>query len=65
MKDHDFGPYGKGFDGYVHYMRAKSEEGKGGGGGKRPQSGKGCLTSLLFVFSFAAVAVHGVYEFFC
>lgn len=43
----DYGPYGKGLDGYVHYMQAFNEEEKHGGG-KRPSSG-GCLGSVIMV----------------
>jgi hypothetical protein len=45
----DFGYFGKGIDGYVHYMQAFDESNKGGGGGKKPTSGSGCLTALIQV----------------
>lgn len=46
----DYGPYGKGLDGYVHYMQAFNEEEKrGGGGGKKPPGGGGCLGSVIMV----------------
>ena len=45
----DFGPYGKGLDGYVHYMQAFNETQKGGGGGRKPSSNSGCLTLIIFV----------------
>ncbi len=40
----DYGHYGKGITGYVHYTEAM----KGGGSGKRP-SNAGCLTLILGV----------------
>ena len=47
----DFGPYGKGLDGYVHYTQAFNEAQKGGGGGRKPPSNGGCLTSIILVLS--------------
>lgn len=45
----DFGYFGKGTDGYIHYMQAFNETQKGGGGGRKPSSNNGCLTSVIFV----------------
>lgn len=45
----DFGPYGKGLDGYVHYTQAFNEAQMGGGGGRKPPSNGGCLTSIILV----------------
>lgn len=45
----DYGPYGKGLDGYVHYMQAFNESEKGGGGGGKRPSGGGCLGSVIMV----------------
>lgn len=50
----DFGPYGKGLDGYVHYTQAFNEAQKGGGGGRKPPSNGGCLTSIILVLSAIA-----------
>lgn len=47
----DFGPYGKGLDGYVHYTQAFNESQKGGGNGRKPPSNNGCLLSILFALS--------------
>ena len=43
MRD-DYGYFGKGIDGYVHYMQAQDEGKKRGPGGG---SGGGCLSVLL------------------
>jgi len=54
----DFGPYGKGIEGYIHYMEA-FEEGERGGRrrrGRKPPSG-GCLTSVLLILVFAALVI--------
>lgn len=46
----DYGYFGKGINGYVHYMQAVDESNKGGGGG--PQK-DGC---------YIATAVYGSYD---
>jgi hypothetical protein len=52
----DFGPYGKGFDGYVHYTQAFDEAKRGGGDGRKPSSNGGCLTNITLLFiAFALV----------
>ncbi len=45
----DYGYFGKGTEGYVHYMQAVEESSgkKGNGGGKR---GGGCLQTMLLAF---------------
>ena len=46
MKD-DYGYFGKGTTGYVHYMEAFR---RNNGGGKKPSGGKsGCLSTLLIL----------------
>jgi hypothetical protein len=46
MKD-DYGYFGKGTTGYVHYMEAFK---RNNGGGKRPGGPKGgCLSTLVFL----------------
>ena len=58
----DYGPYGSGLDGYVHYAQAVDESQKGGGGGGGTSSNGGCLTSVIsvmaFVFMVVALIVH-------
>lgn len=41
----DYGYFGKGTTGYVHYMQAFNRNNGSGGGGRKP--GGGCLTVLL------------------
>ena len=53
----DYGPYGSGLDGYVHYMQAVDESQKGGGGGRGPSSNGGCLTSAISVMAFVFILV--------
>lgn len=45
----DYGYFGKGTEGYVHYMQAVEESSgkKGNGSGKR---GGGCLQTMLLAF---------------
>lgn len=43
----DYGHFGKGTEGYIHYMQAFNESNNGGGGGKRQSSGSGCLTQVV------------------
>ena len=52
----DYGPYGTGLDGYVHYTQAVDESQKGGGGGG-PSSNGGCLTSVISVMAFVFIVV--------
>jgi len=49
----DFGPYGKGLDGYVHYTQAFNEAQKGG---RKPPSNGGCLTSIILVIGMLVSA---------
>ncbi len=51
----DYGYFGKGIDGYVHYMQSVDESKRSGG--SRPPSKSGCLTSVLFVCSGIAFIV--------
>ena len=45
----DYGYFGKGTEGYIHYMQAQGESSrKNGGGGKRGGNG-GCLSTLLIL----------------
>ena len=53
----DYGPYGSGLDGYVHYTQAVDESQKGGGGGRGPSSNGGCLTSIISVMAFVFIVV--------
>ena len=46
MKD-DYGYFGKGTTGYVHYM--ESFHRNGNGGGKKPRGKSGCLSTLLIM----------------
>lgn len=45
----DFGPYGKGLSGYVHYMQAMDEAQKGGR--RKPPRKGGCLPLTLFILT--------------
>lgn len=46
MKD-DYGYFGKGTTGYVHYMESFNRN--NGGGGKRPSGKSGCMTTLVLL----------------
>ena len=46
MKD-DYGYFGKGTTGYVHYM--ESFRRNSNGGGKKPRGKSGCLSKLLIL----------------
>jgi len=55
----DYGYFGKGTDGYIHYMQsfnASSNKGNGGGG-KRPPSGCGCLTLIVGIIAVVMLVV--------
>ena len=54
---YDFGPYGKGLNGYVHYTQAFNESQKSGGGGKRPSSNSGCLTAVISALAVVSLIV--------
>ena len=47
MGKDDFGYFGKGTDGYIHYMQfMESNQKGGGGGGRKPSQNSGCLTVI-------------------
>ncbi len=59
----DFGFYGKGIDGYVHYNQAVDESFKKGGGGGGPRrsgagSGKGILIAISVIIIILWVISH-------
>lgn len=55
----DYGYFGKGTEGYIHYMQAQEEiSGKKGGGGKR---GGGCLGTLLVICLLVLMFAFGAY----
>jgi len=60
MKD-DFGVYGKGFSGYIHYMTAYKQSQHSGSGNKpkrnKSTAGPGCITQILVLFSITTIAV--------
>ena len=51
----DYGYFGKGTEGYIHYMQAVNESNKGGGGKRPPKSG--CLTQVIGVMAIIATAI--------
>jgi len=54
----DFGYFGKGISGYIHYMEAFESYQKGGGGGRKPSnSGCGCLTSIVMLFFVLLIVI--------
>lgn len=57
----DYGYFGKGTEGYIHYMQAQEEiSGKKGGGGKRGGNG-GCLGTLLVICLLVFMCAFGAY----
>ena len=57
MKNDDYGYFGKGVDGYIHYMQFFNETQKGGGRGQKPSSNGGCLTSILYILDFIIIVI--------
>lgn len=51
----DFGPYGKGTTGYIHYMQAFKESQKSGGSGGGASGNSECLT-----VRFVILAIYGI-----
>jgi len=51
MENNGYGYFGKGLEGYVHYMQTVNEAQKGGGGGRRPPRNTGCLTAAAGVMA--------------
>ena len=50
MANDDYGYFGKGTDGYIHYMQfMESNKKGGGGGGRKPSQNSGCLTAIVSV----------------
>lgn len=58
----DYGYFGKGTEGYIHYMQAQGEASgkKRGGGGRRGGNG-GCLGTLLVICLLVLMCAYGVY----
>lgn len=52
--DDDFGYFGKGIDGYVHYNESFDRNFKGGGNGG---GGSGCLTAFLPIVAITIFAI--------
>ena len=59
MKDDDYGYFGKGIDGYVHYNESFERNfGKGGGGGgKKPGNNTGCGTGMYMTLLVVIVSI--------
>lgn len=53
--DDDFGYFGKGINGYVHYNQSFDRNFKGGGGGGN--GGGGCLTAFLPIVAITIFAI--------
>ncbi|MEG1437423.1 MAG: HFLK protein [Oscillospiraceae bacterium] len=53
----DFGYFGNGIDGYVHYNQAFDRNFKGGGGGGNGGGGSGCLTAFLPILAICILAI--------
>ena len=56
----DYGYFGKGIDGYVHYMQAVNESNKGGGGGPKKN---GCYIATAVYESYDCPEVWALRRF--
>ncbi|MEA4815305.1 hypothetical protein SDC9_152045 [bioreactor metagenome] len=52
----DYGYFGKGIDGYVHYMQSFNDNFGKSGGGKRPPK-SGCLMQIVGVIAVVVVTI--------
>ena len=59
MKDQDFGFYGRGIDGYVHYKQ-DFDRIQGGGGSHGGSGGPGCLGCLVLAVGIPAMLAVGI-----
>ncbi len=60
--DDDYSYFGKGTEGYIHYMQAQDEiSGKKRGGGGRRGGNGGCLGTLLVICLLVLICSCGVY----
>lgn len=50
----DYGHFGKGIEGYSHYVQSLEDKGKGGGGGGRGGGNEGCAA---YIISFIAIVL--------
>lgn len=64
----DYGFYGKGLDGYVHYKQAfdESQKGSSGGGPKKGNNnnnngGKGCAIAVGFIIFLAYLIIKAIF----
>ena len=58
MSDDDYGFYGKGLDGYVHYTQGVEEAEKGSSGGGPKKSGDGSTTKGCIAIIVIAVLIY-------
>lgn len=64
MKKDDYGPYGEGIDGYVHYKQAFDRaQGSSGRRGRSGGSFGGCLINLVVV-TLTILGIAGCMKFF-
>lgn len=47
--DQDYGYFGKGLDGYVHYKQAFDRSSRPSGGGPGPGRNAGCLAMVIYI----------------
>lgn len=52
----DYGYFGKGTEGYMHYMQTFNDSFRKNGGGNRPPKG-GCFTQIIGIIAFFALLV--------
>ncbi|PKM73618.1 MAG: HFLK protein [Firmicutes bacterium HGW-Firmicutes-16] len=57
MAKGDFGYFGKGLNGYIHYQVFQESQKGGGGGGRKPSQNSGCLTMIGSILGAALLLV--------
>lgn len=55
--DQDYGYFGKGLDGYVHYKQAFDRSSRSSGGGPGPDRNAGCLAMVIYIAILLVISI--------
>ena len=55
--DRDYGYFGKGLDGYVHYKQAFDRSSRSSGDGPGPSGNAGCLAMVIYIAILLVIGI--------